>query len=75
MAVERAKAEGLEFEFHDMLENLQDMRLYLKIRESHPEVFDELRANNKVGVPLFVLPDGSISVDTEVGLEALRKMK
>ena len=75
VAVERAKAEGLEFEFHDMLENLQDMRLYLKIRESHPEVFDELRANNKVGVPLFVLPDGSISVDTEVGLEALRKLK
>ena len=75
VAVERAKAEGLEFEFHDMLENLQDMRLYLKLRESHPEVFDELRKENKVGIPLFVLPDGGISVDTEIGLEALRKLK
>ena len=75
VAVERAKAEGLEFEFHDMLENLQDMRLYLKIRESHPEVYDELRMENKVGVPVFVLPDGSITVDTEVGLDALRKLR
>ena len=73
--VERAKAEGMEFEFHDVLENLQDMRLYLKIRESHPEVFDPLRADNKVGVPLFVLPDGTISVDMEVGLAALRELK
>ncbi len=75
VAVERAKAEGLKFEFHDMLENLQDMRLYLKLRENHPEVFDELRKDNKVGIPLFVLPDGTISVDTEVGLEVLRALK
>lgn len=75
VAVERAAAEGLAFEFHDMLENLQDMRLYLKLRESNPEIFDPLRKENKVGVPLFVLPDGSVSVDTEAGLEALRKLK
>ena len=74
VAVERAKAEGLEFEFHDMLENLQDMKLYLKLREGYPEVFDGLRADNKVGIPVFVLPDGTISLDTEVGLEALRKL-
>ena len=75
IAVEQAKAEGMEFEFHDMLENLQDMRLYLKIRESHPEVYDDLRKDNKVGIPVFVLPDGSITVDTEEGLAALRKLK
>ena len=74
IAVEKAKEEGLAFEFHDMLENLQDMRLYLKIRESHPEVYDDLRKDNKVGVPVFVLPDGSITVDIEAGLEALRKL-
>ncbi len=74
IAVERAKEEGLAFEFHDMLENLQDMRLYLKIRESHPEVYDDIRQENKVGIPVFVLPDGTITVDTEVGLEALRKL-
>ena len=75
IAVEKAKEEGLAFEFHDMLENLQDMRLYLKIRESHPEVYDDVRQENKVGIPVFVLPDGSITLDTEAALDALGKLK
>ena len=75
VVVEQAKAEGLELEFHDMLENLQDMRLFLKIREGHPEIYDELRVDNKVGIPVFVFPDGSVSVDPEKGLEEMRKLK
>ena len=75
VVVEQAKAEGLELEFHDMLENLQDMRLVLKIREGHPEIYDELRVDNKVGIPVFVFPDGSVSVDPEKGLEEMRKLK
>lgn len=75
IAVERAKEEGLEFEFHDILENLQDMRQFLKIREGHPEIYDELRKDGKAGIPVFVLPDGSVTVDTDAALEALRSLK
>lgn len=75
VVVEQAKAEGLELEFHDMLENLQDMRLFLKIREGHPEIYDELRKDNKVGIPVFVLPDGSVTVDADKGIEEMRKLK
>ncbi len=75
VATEQAKAEGLEFEFHDMLENLQDMCLYLKIRENHPEIYDAVRADGKVGVPVYVFPDGSLTLDTEKALEELRKLR
>lgn len=75
VVIEQAKAEGLEFEFYDMLENMQDMRLYLKIRESHPEIYDAVRADNKVGVPVFVFPDGSLTLDPEKALGEMRKLK
>lgn len=75
VAVEQAKAEGLEFEFHDILENLQDMRMFLKIREGHPEIYEELRKDNKVGIPVFVLPDGTVTTDCSAALEALRTLK
>ena len=75
VAVEQAKAEGLEFEFHDMLENLQDMRLYLKLRENHPEIYDAVRADGKVGVPVYVFPDGSLTLDTEKALDELRRLR
>lgn len=75
VAVEQAKAEGLELEFHDILEDLQDMRMFLKIREGHPEIYDELRQDNKVGIPVFVFPDGTVTTDAEKALDEMRKLK
>lgn len=75
VVIEQAKAEGLNVEFHDMLENLQDMRLFLKLREGHPEIFDELRKDNKVGIPVFILPDGTVTTDADKAVEEMRKLK
>lgn len=67
--------EGLPVEFHDILENLQDMRLFLKIREGNPEIYDKMREVNRVGVPVFILPDGTITIDGDLAIEEMRKLK
>ena len=69
------KEEGLPVEFHDIVENLNDMRLYLRIRENHPELYDEIRKEGRVGIPVFILPDGTVTNDFEAAREAARSLK
>lgn len=73
--LEAIKSEGLTVEFHDMLENLQDMRLFLKIREGHPEIYDKIREVGRVGIPVFILPDGTVTIDEDAAMEAMRNIK
>ena len=72
--LEEIREAGLTVEFHDIVENLNDTRMYLKIRESHPEIYDEVRAEGRVGIPVFVLPDGTVTRDFARVLEELRKL-
>lgn len=69
------KEEGLPVEFHDIVENLNDMRLYLRIRENHPELYDEIRKEGRVGIPVFILPDGTVTNDFEAAREVARSLK
>lgn len=73
--LEQIKEEGLTVEFHDLLENLQDMRMFLKIREGHPEIYDKMREAGRVGIPVFILPDGTIMDDGDKAIEEMRKLK
>lgn len=73
--LELIREEGLPVEFHDIVENLNDMRLYIKIRESHPEIYDKVREEGRAGVPVFILPDGTVTGDSEKALETARSMK
>ena len=65
----------LKVEFHDIVENMQDMRLFLKIREGNPELYEEIRKEGCVGIPVFILPDGTITRDSALALETAEKLK
>lgn len=73
--LEIIREEGLPVEFHDIVENLNDMRAYLKIREGNPQIYDKIREEGRVGIPVFVLPDGTITADSAEALEAARNLK
>ena len=45
-----------------------DLKVYLRIRDSHPELYDAVRANGGVGIPAFVLADGTVTMDMEKAL-------
>lgn len=73
--LEDIREEGLYTEFHDVAENLNDMRLFLKLREGNPEIYDEVRAEGKIGIPVFILPDGTATRDKEKALDEMKKVK
>ena len=54
---------------------MQDMRLFLKIREGNPELYEEIRKEGRVGIPVFILPDGTITRDSALALETAEKLK
>ena len=67
--------ERLPIEFHDMEQSLDHLKEFLKIREGNPGLFDECRKNNGIGIPVFVLEDGTVTLDPETAYEAARKAK
>lgn len=72
--LETVKEEKLKVEFHDLVENLNDTRLFLKIREGNPELYADVAAEGRVGIPVFILPDGTITRDSEKALAAAREL-
>ena len=69
------RAEKLPVEFYDMVENMNNMRMFLAIREGNPELYAPVREAGGIGIPVFVLPDGTVTLDTEEGLAAARALK
>lgn len=57
-------------EFHDIVENLNDMRPVSEDPGNHPELYDEIRKEGRVGIPVFILPDGTVTNDFEAAREA-----
>lgn len=55
----------------DIGEHVRNLKLFLALRDNNP-VFDAIREKGSVGIPCFVLDDGSIKFSLEeAGLQAL----
>lgn len=52
----------------NIIESTANLKAFLKIRESAP-CFDEVRANNKIGIPCFEREDGTVTCDMNEALE------
>ena len=55
---------GFEAEYIDIIENTANMKEFLKIRDLDP-VFDSVKENHGIGVPLFVREDGLKTFDID----------
>ena len=58
------KSRGFEAEYIDIIENTTNMKEFLKLRDMDP-VFDLVRENHGIGVPLFVREDGVKTFDID----------
>ncbi len=57
-----------EFEYINIGENIRNMGMFTRMRDTNP-VFDHCKEIGDVGIPAFVLEDGSITLDpADVGL-------
>ena len=53
---------GVAYEYLDFAQDLKNLKEFLKIRDGN-FLFDEMRAEGKIGIPCIVREDGSITLD------------
>lgn len=58
------KARGFEAEYIDITENTSNLKEFLTLRDTEP-MFDEVRAHNGIGIPLFINEDGRKTFDID----------
>lgn len=61
------KARGFEAEYVEIIENTTNLKEFLAIRDNDP-MFEAVRANGGIGIPLFVKEDGTKTLDINEAL-------
>lgn len=55
---------GISYEFLDFSKDLQNLKVFLALREENP-AFSEIRGSGKIGIPCLVMPDGTVTLEWE----------
>ena len=63
-ALGQVPARKVEIDFRDLSASLPDLKAYLAVRESEP-VYAAVREKGSLGIPCFVLEDGSVTLELE----------
>ena len=63
-ALNRLVEAKADIDFKNLSASLSDLKAYLALRESSP-VFDGPKARGSLGVPCFVLEDGTVTLELE----------
>ena len=60
----RLREKNAEIDFKDLSASLPDLKAYLAVRETEPQ-YEAVRAGGGIGIPFFVLEDGTKTLDLE----------
>ncbi len=72
--VERQVEGNPNFEVIDIGKHVRNLKKFLDLRDSHP-AFDEAKAIGDVGIPCYVLEDGTVTLySKDVGLEPRERL-
>ena len=63
-ALGQLSARKVEIDFRDLSASLPDLKASLAVRESEP-VYAAVREKGSLGIPCFVLEDGSVTLELE----------
>ena len=58
---------GFEVEYVDITESVANLRAFLQLRDTE-SVFDEIRSEGRIGIPVFVNDDGAVTLDVNEAL-------
>lgn len=68
--VEEQIKENNNYKVIDIGKHVKDLKAFLKLRDSNP-VFNKVKENGAIGIPCFILEDGTITLIPEkAGLHA-----
>lgn len=69
--VEKQVVDNPRFEVIDISRHVRNLKQFLDLRDSNP-VFDEAKEIGDVGIPYYVLEDGTVTLSSrDVGLEPM----
>lgn len=68
-ALEALDNRSVRYHFLEFSDSINNLKRFLKIRDTHP-IFDSVKKQGSVGIPLFVFEDGTMTFNLE---EVLRK--
>ncbi len=55
---------GVKYEYLDFADSLWNVKCFLNLRDSE-EIFSDVKANGKIGIPCIQREDGSVTLDWE----------
>ena len=58
LALCKLKDADVALDFHNITGTMQELKEYLRLRDTEP-MFEQAKAEGRVGIPFFVLPDGT----------------
>ncbi|MCD8098689.1 MAG: glutaredoxin [Lachnospiraceae bacterium] len=71
-ALMKVKEAGIKPVFENISTNFESLKAFMKIRENDP-FLAPVKAENRLGIPLFVLEDGTMTMDWKVVVERVSK--
>jgi glutaredoxin-related protein len=63
-AVEELDGKGIGYVYKEFSEDTGNLKEFLKYRDSG-DIFDRIKEEGKIGIPCFVLPDGTLTLSLE----------
>ncbi len=61
------QSRGIEGEWIDITESVANLRAFLRMRDTNP-IFDEIRKEGRIGIPVFVNDAGEITLNEDTAL-------
>lgn len=61
-------AVGAEVDFKNLSASLSDLKIYLALRQDSP-VYADIRENGGIGIPCFILEDGTVTRNLQTALQ------
>lgn len=69
-AIKELKNHNVTFNYMDFAKSTVNLKRFLKLRDSNPE-FDNAKQDGNIGIPCFLLSDGTVTLDLH---EVLKKL-
>ena len=67
-ALNRLSEAGAEIDFKNLSASLSDLKAYLALRQDSP-VYADIRENGGIGIPCFILEDGTVTRNLQTALQ------
>lgn len=53
---------GVPYIYLDLADSVKNLREFLAIRDNTPHLFDEIKAEGRIGIPCIIREDGTVTL-------------